>query len=345
MKVDAVADRALAIDLRRLRGRHRFPGGAAAGALLQGGDGADLPAGGGLFPAAGDQLLCSCPDYAAMCKHVAAVLYGIGARLDRQPELLFRLRGVDETELIAGMDAGLPMSSAAPAADKVLISDDLSALFGLDMAVPAEPRRAAAKPVERDAATRTAKSAKPGAKPGAPRGAGFAKVGAAAALPTSGRLDRLPRRWAPSRSRPDGRLQQGGGWGPTRVGFRPGSEGHWRQGRAARPVRRAGAQAAQGSASAGNVPRRAAVRCAGPGGFVVEGARRCAQGQEGVAQQFFRRQGDLRHAVGEEEQTSPRGCGDGGWCGPPTPVNCSELAHWPESLSLNAVAMGVGWSG
>ena len=42
---------------------------------------------------------CSCPDWASMCKHVAAVLYGIGARLDQQPELLFRLRAVDGAEL------------------------------------------------------------------------------------------------------------------------------------------------------------------------------------------------------------------------------------------------------
>ena len=47
------------------------------------------------------KLSCSCPDWADMCKHVAAVLYGIGARLDQQPELLFRLHEVDEKELIA----------------------------------------------------------------------------------------------------------------------------------------------------------------------------------------------------------------------------------------------------
>ena len=51
----------------------------------------------GLFPAPRDiSLRCSCPDWATMCKHVAAVLYGVGARLDTRPELLFELRGVDE---------------------------------------------------------------------------------------------------------------------------------------------------------------------------------------------------------------------------------------------------------
>src|SRR5260221_7415411 len=63
----------------------------------------------GLFPAPHEiKLSCSCPDWADMCKHVAAVLYGIGARLDQQPDLLFRLHQVDEKELIAGAGQALP---------------------------------------------------------------------------------------------------------------------------------------------------------------------------------------------------------------------------------------------
>ena len=55
--------------------------------------------GDGLFPAPGEiKLSCSCPDSADMCKHVAATLYGVGARLDEAPRLLFVLRGVDESE-------------------------------------------------------------------------------------------------------------------------------------------------------------------------------------------------------------------------------------------------------
>ena len=50
----------------------------------------------GLFPLPGEMSFhCSCPDWAVMCKHVAAVLYGVGARLDSKPELLFTLRGVE----------------------------------------------------------------------------------------------------------------------------------------------------------------------------------------------------------------------------------------------------------
>jgi uncharacterized Zn finger protein len=123
----------------------------------------------GLFPSPNEiRLSCSCPDGAYMCKHVAAVLYGIGARLDRQPELLFRLHSLDEKELIAGAGKALPQAKKAPAAGKVLGGEDLSALFGLDMAQntgpdtgsPADsaaaPKRAKAQPVK--------KAAAPGAK-------------------------------------------------------------------------------------------------------------------------------------------------------------------------------------
>jgi uncharacterized Zn finger protein len=95
----------------------------------------------GLFPSPKEiQLSCSCPDWAEMCKHVAAVLYGIGARLDKQPELLFRLHGVDEKELIAHADAARPLARKGPAAAKVLGGEDLSELFGLDIAASAAAR-------------------------------------------------------------------------------------------------------------------------------------------------------------------------------------------------------------
>lgn len=98
----------------------------------------------GLFPRPADiRFTCSCPDYAFLCKHVAAVLYGVGARLDHSPELLFRLRAVDETDLVAGIDTALPLSKAAPVAGKVLEAHDLSALFGLDMAEASDTGRTA----------------------------------------------------------------------------------------------------------------------------------------------------------------------------------------------------------
>jgi uncharacterized Zn finger protein len=56
----------------------------------------------GLFPSPAEiAFTCTCPDWASMCKHVAAVLYGIGARLDEQPDLLFALRKVDQQDLIS----------------------------------------------------------------------------------------------------------------------------------------------------------------------------------------------------------------------------------------------------
>ena len=89
----------------------------------------------GLFPTPGEiKLSCSCPDWADMCKHVAAVLYGVGARLDAAPQLLFVLRGVDESELLASAGKGLSLSKPAPATGTVLVDDDVAALFGLDMA-------------------------------------------------------------------------------------------------------------------------------------------------------------------------------------------------------------------
>ena len=70
--------------LQGLLGRHRLARRAAAGTLLEGRHDAYLRGEDGAVPVAeGILFTCSCPDWASMCKHVAAVLYGIGARLDR----------------------------------------------------------------------------------------------------------------------------------------------------------------------------------------------------------------------------------------------------------------------
>jgi uncharacterized Zn finger protein len=89
----------------------------------------------GLFPKPRQmRFQCSCPDWADMCKHVAAVLYGVGAMLDQKPELLFVLRGVDHVELLgeAVASAVQDLSHAAAAGDD-LAGADLSALFGIDL--------------------------------------------------------------------------------------------------------------------------------------------------------------------------------------------------------------------
>ena len=88
----------------------------------------------GLFPSPKEiKLSCDCPDWASMCKHVAAVLYGVGARLDREPQLLFKLHKVDEKELLTKAGRGLSLTKNAPVAEKTLGSEDLSAIFGLEM--------------------------------------------------------------------------------------------------------------------------------------------------------------------------------------------------------------------
>ncbi|MEJ1961547.1 MAG: SWIM zinc finger family protein [Gammaproteobacteria bacterium] len=89
----------------------------------------------GLFPSPAEiRFDCSCPDSAAMCKHVAAVFYGIGARLDAQPELLFTLRGVDAKDLVARAGKALPLGQKEPRARRVLADSKLSELFGIEMA-------------------------------------------------------------------------------------------------------------------------------------------------------------------------------------------------------------------
>ncbi len=89
----------------------------------------------GLFPSPKEiKFSCSCPDWAAMCKHVAAVLYGIGTRLDEQPQLLFTLRKVDSKDLVARAGTGLPLAKKTPSAGKILERSELAEVFGIEMA-------------------------------------------------------------------------------------------------------------------------------------------------------------------------------------------------------------------
>jgi uncharacterized Zn finger protein len=107
----------------------------------------------GLFPRPSEiRFACSCPDHASMCKHVAAVLYGVGARLDRSPELLFRLRAVDETEMLSNLEAALPDRRTQRDETNTLSGGDVAALFDLDMAEGEAP--AAVPPAAASAGSR-----------------------------------------------------------------------------------------------------------------------------------------------------------------------------------------------
>jgi uncharacterized Zn finger protein len=92
----------------------------------------------GLFPHPREiSLKCSCPDWADMCKHVAAVMYGVGARLDEKPDLLFLLRGVDHQELICAGTQAMTSTLTEPipaAAGRILADDKLAEVFGIEMA-------------------------------------------------------------------------------------------------------------------------------------------------------------------------------------------------------------------
>jgi uncharacterized Zn finger protein len=130
----------------------------------------------GLFPAPREiKLDCSCPDWAEMCKHVAAVMYGVGARLDQQPELLFRLRRVDPKELVAQAGTAMPKAGKGPAAGKVLDESRLADVFGIEIDAGVAPK----KGVTPRKASAKVKSAVP-AKVATPATVGArAKVGAA----------------------------------------------------------------------------------------------------------------------------------------------------------------------
>ncbi|MCF8067988.1 MAG: hypothetical protein K9L30_05335 [Desulfobacterales bacterium] len=93
--------------------------------------------GSGLFPSPSEiAFICSCPDWAYMCKHVAAVLYGIGARLDEDPALFFMLRGMDMKDLVSTAvkdHSRRLLEKAEQTGAKVIDNSDLSDMFGIDM--------------------------------------------------------------------------------------------------------------------------------------------------------------------------------------------------------------------
>jgi uncharacterized Zn finger protein len=91
----------------------------------------------GLFPTPKEiDLDCSCPDWADLCKHVAASLYGVGAMLDQNPTLLFLLRGVDAADLISKASAAEAVRQTAATADgaPVMSETEVADVFGIELA-------------------------------------------------------------------------------------------------------------------------------------------------------------------------------------------------------------------
>jgi uncharacterized Zn finger protein len=108
----------------------------------------------GLFPLPGEMKFdCDCPDWAGMCKHVAAVLYGVGARLDHSPEMLFLLRGVNHEELV-DVSAAVTDVTKAGTSRRRIAATGIADVFGIDLAEPGEA-------VSVDSAIAPAKKSKP----------------------------------------------------------------------------------------------------------------------------------------------------------------------------------------
>lgn len=124
----------------------------------------------GLFPSPKEiDFDCSCPDRASMCKHVAATLYGVGARLDEDATLFFMLRGVDMAELVGktvSTKAENLLEKASKKSSRVIDDADLSVLFGIELSNIDEPmtapvdERGAKKTVRRKAARSKIKAKK-----------------------------------------------------------------------------------------------------------------------------------------------------------------------------------------
>ncbi len=105
----------------------------------------------GLFPQPREiKFQCDCPDWADMCKHIAAVLYGVGARLDEKPEHLFTLRKVDHLELISA-DLDMQAATTKQGKRRRLANQDLSNMFGIDIEETTPPLKKRKTPQKKTA--------------------------------------------------------------------------------------------------------------------------------------------------------------------------------------------------
>jgi uncharacterized Zn finger protein len=96
----------------------------------------------GLFPEPREIAMdCSCPDGAYLCKHLAATLYAVGARLDHAPELFFVLRQVEQADLVSSAIDGALAAAPKASGKKKIAADQLGAVFGIDVEARRPARR------------------------------------------------------------------------------------------------------------------------------------------------------------------------------------------------------------
>jgi uncharacterized Zn finger protein len=116
----------------------------------------------GLFPSPAEiDFKCSCPDWAYMCKHVAATLYGIGTRLDEDPGLFFVLRKAKVEDLITEAvqeKSKKLLKQAQRKTSRVMEDTDLADVFGIeieDAAAMEKPKRTIKKKKRKAVASKT----------------------------------------------------------------------------------------------------------------------------------------------------------------------------------------------
>jgi len=119
IRVTPLAGRVWTATIRAMATRALFAARLLSGEMPQEIDEAFHGVGASLFPQrAGDLFTeCTCPDWANPCKHVAAVHYVLGEAFDRDPFLLFELRGRPKELVLASLRriraAGRPSTATA----------------------------------------------------------------------------------------------------------------------------------------------------------------------------------------------------------------------------------------
>jgi len=98
----------------------------------------------GLFPKSEEiQFTCTCPDGVNLCKHIAAVLYGVGSKLDNDSQLFFTLRGVTVNDLVTEVVEATRrelMEKTSNNSRRFIDDADVSRLFGISMQQVSVPK-------------------------------------------------------------------------------------------------------------------------------------------------------------------------------------------------------------